>query len=305
MSRFALKYTNIKKKLKISIPWYIPVNPRDIPKEYVLEGPEVDDYKDIYWFYHAVNGFDPKIPLENLGYASAVESNNGLRLGVIHYALIDRQKNRYIWFYTGTQNNRSIRIEKFEYFPQENKVEKNFDNYKGLINEIIRIVSLINEKKENENNKTKLIIEISAIENYTEDKQKWETTSDLGKFVPDFYVGEEVFNKEVPSVIKVSDSLINAVFPENPNTILRWIPEKKKKYLSGLKNSPLAEPLLVDEPDIVHFNNNNLVNNNNLGYIPPQYNDNNKQIKNGGKRKSRKSRKSKKSKKRNYSNKNH
>jgi len=185
MSRFVLTYTPIKRISDID------------PKKYVFEGPEVDNiYKDEYWFYNDIIDVDPYITHTRLSNSLAVETTRkGLLIGSVTYILFDRQEQRYIRFWAGKINdkkNKMVQISRLGSYNREtntlndpkDKVPINYDNYKDLINEIIRMVSLINEKKENENDKITLVFIKRSIENYTQDKIKWETPSVLGQFKP-------------------------------------------------------------------------------------------------------------------------
>ena len=124
---------------------------------------------------------------------------------------------------------------------------------------------------------TYLSIEKDAIENYTEDKEKWETPSEeFGQF----------------KRITISNNPLG--IPDID--YLKWIPnamgkEKKNYPISIETDNPLLEPLLVHDNGTLYYR-----------YDDYQHFKKVKKVKKGGKRKSKKS---KKSKKRNYSNKNH
>jgi hypothetical protein len=141
------------------------------------------------------------------------------------------------------------------------------------------------EKKENENNKIKLFIDRSDIENYTEDKQNWKTPSILGQLKPTFF-----------TKLRLNDQL-------------EWIPNKNTNisdYNSKNIGNAIAQ-IRVDDgtaTDTKKFIDPAAVNE-----IMRFLGDTNiKHYEKGGKRKTKnqkKSRKSRKSKKRNQTNKNH
>jgi len=169
-----------------------------------LRGPNESKYS--YWLYYLIeslkiNEKELNIKENNFDGGEIIERFSDERIR-IYYKLSDYDdsnhdnnndvhKNkklleRYIKFYgvrDDYNENRKIII---DYIRADNN-ENNYDNYNELFNEIIRIVSLINEKKENKNNKVRLFIDRSAIKNYTEEKKKWKHLNTLGQFKPTFF----------------------------------------------------------------------------------------------------------------------
>jgi hypothetical protein len=168
-----------------------------------LRGPNESNYS--YWLYYLIesleiNEKELNIKKNNFD-GEIIERFSDERIR-IYYKLSDYDDSnhdnnnddhkkkklleRYIKFYGVRDDNNENRKIIINYIRADNN-ENNYDNYKELFNEIIRIVSRINEKKENENNKVRLFIDRSAIKNYTEDKKKWKHLNTLGQFKPTFF----------------------------------------------------------------------------------------------------------------------
>jgi len=278
MSRFALTYTTIK---------IIIGHTRRHDEVFVIRGPENGLYKGYYWLYNLIIGVRPNITRQRQPDDTVLQTRYGYLRDKVSYELVDTQTELYISF-KGIQdtkeNNRIIEINHFgdnnrNRRREGNTSKKNYDNYKDLFNEIIRIVSLINEKEENKNNKISLVINRSAIENYTEDKIKWKTPSNLGQFKPTFFT-KIGFNDDLEWIpnknINISDV--------SPYIIQKTIGQKLVNTATNVKKK-------IDTDAVNKI----------MGFLG---NTNSSHFSKGGKRKTRKN-KSKKSKKRNYSNKNH
>lgn len=274
MNRFKIKYNTIK---------YV----EDIKYgRYSIEGPEIRNYINDYWLYHIIKDVEPNITVEPKPENTAIRTTHrGFIPKIVSYALVDTLQHRYIdfeGFQDTKNNNRKIVIYNFGY-DNRYSVPKNYDNYKDLFNEIIRIVSLINEK--NENNKIKLFIDRSSIENYTDDKQKWKTSSNLGQFDPTFF-SKIGFNNKLEWIPNKDTNISDY----NSKNIGNAIAQKRVDDGTATGTKKYIDPAAVNQI---------------MGFLGDT---NIKHFTKGGKRKTKnqkKSRKSRKSKKRNQTNKNH
>jgi hypothetical protein len=270
MSTFIIRYPRIKQLLFPSV------------RDYEYKGPnDPNEYKN-YWLYHIIKDLDkdePEIILEE-------SRNNEIKRVydeniIIFYELVNTQDTySYINFYGIQDNNNKNRKIVINSFNDNN--QKNYDNYKDLFNEIIRIVSLINEKEENKNNKIRLFIDRSAIQNYTEDKKKWKTPSKLGQFTPTFF-SKIGFNNQ-----------------------LEWIPNKNiniSDFNSKKISDAIGQKLVNDGTKAGTKKNIDTAAVNNIMTFLGDTNI--KHFTKGGKRKTKNQKKSRKSKKRNQTNKNH
>jgi hypothetical protein len=228
MSRFIIKYPQVNQHFFA----------HGFPTE--LRGP--NEYKYSYWLYYLIESLkinEKKLNIkENNFDGEIIERFSDERIR-IYYKLSDYDDSnhdnnndvhkkkklleRYIKFYgvrDDYNENRKIII---NYIRADNN-ENNYDNYKELLNEIIRIVSLINEKKENENNKVRLFIDRSAIQNYTKDKIYWKTSSHFGQFKPTFFT-KLGFNNQLEWIPRIP----------NENTIVSDFYSKKIGNTIGQK----------------------------------------------------------------------
>jgi hypothetical protein len=190
-----------------------------------------DKNKDLYWFYHIIK--DIEVIGNNLEfeedsinyeiYGERYENRPELYYKLVE--VIEDFPKEYLPFirfetYQIFKNSKAIMIDYF----QRRTLTGDYNTYNVLLNKIIEIISLINEK--NKTDKIKIYINRHVIENYVEDKKKWKTVSRLGQMKPTIFTRMGIDNH------------------------LEWVPNKKISIsdFEPDNKSKAIEQKLIDTP---------------------------------------------------------